>query len=970
SGRLLPVQVGTGGNYLTGIAAVAAGKAHTVALREDGTVWTWGRNLNGQLGDGSTSGRLLPVQVVVSREPLVYLDNVRAVAAGAEHTIALQNGGTVWAWGANANGRLGDGTTTQRLMAVQVVRTLNPLAYLQNVRVVAAGTAHTLALGTDGKIWAWGANGSGQLGDGSTGQRTTPVELSAINNVNFVAAGGDHSLALKNDETAWAWGNNSFGQLGIGSTTRQTVPRQVHGPAGGSPFLTGIIALAGGMLHTLAVEANGTLRAWGYNFHGQLGDGTTTARNLPVRANLPAPPQVVSATPGAGAANVGTEAAVFLVFNEGIREGPLFNGITMKDGEGNPLALNCGINGAELRLEPAVALAYSTAYTLTVPRWAVQGTPGNLLAADFTLAFTTKAAPDTTPPLITGTTPIDGAGNIPAAQSLTITVTFNEEIAAGPHFGEISLLDSAGSPLSLVKAAGRGMEENLLVIETAVNLLYQTTYRLTLPAASLQDKAGNHLAVSHVVSFTTKDAPSPTEPQPPPPVPPSPPDPAPELVPAPVPVPVPVPVPEPGAIPATDGNVAPESAPNPYSDDDANPYSNPGVEPDANARFGAAAGAVQTYPGILTPADTYIFLAPTAVQPALGQFLAEVNGKALLEAVDEAVRAEFKALALIVHGAGAAKGDAALENARNVGIEKAELIKLRIPVAPLRVLADAGLNFFIVTPLAKLEVAAGELGAYLNAGATAELIMTLAKEKERREQALLQALAQKIHPYCTFPAEPLRVSTSFDGAARIIFPFAAIPHFPRHDRKLHEQYLRRLQFFVRHNDGETALLDGAVHYNAAGEAAGMGAKVDRFSTFALLEARYQTVLQLQPASSVLLVNGRALSLDTPPFIQGKTGRVMAPFRLLVEALGGRINFLPREQKVLVQNVDGDRREILLHIGSAKAMVDGQERVLPDPVKLIKGRVFAPLRFIGDLMGAAVRWDGAGRSAVMKKGWID
>lgn len=947
---LLPVQAGTAGNYLTGIVAVAAGREHSVALCEDGTVRTWGRNLNGQLGDGSTSRRLLPVQVVVSSAPLVYLDNVRAVAAGAEHTIALKNGGTVWAWGANANGRLGDGTTTTRFMPVQVVHTLNPITYLGNVQAVTAGTAHTLALGANGRIWAWGANGSGQLGNGTTAQRITPVELGSIDNVNFIAAGGDHSLALKNDGTVWAWGNNFHGQLGIGHTTGQTVPRQVKGPAGGSAYLTGIASLAGGMLHTMALEANDTLWAWGYNINGQLGNGTTTSTNLPVRVNFPAPPQVVTALPGAGAANVGTETAVLLVFNEGIREGPLFNVIALKDGEGNPLALNSGINGAELRLEPAAALAYSTAYTLTVPRWAVQGVPGNLLAADFTLNFTTATAPDTASPLLTGTAPTDGAGSIPAAQSLTITITFNEAVEAGPRFADISLLDSAGNSLILVKAAGRGMEENLLVIETAANLLYQMAYRLTLPAASIQDKAGNHLTASHVISFVTEDAPSQPGHEPD--------DDAPNsgVLPA---LPS-VPGPEPGFELGYEHGYVPGPVPSldPYSEpEEVDSTPEIGLEPEPDPDLGTAARAnhTHTYPGILTPADTYLLLMAVRAQLTPGHFSVGIDGTVLFEAVAEAIRAEYKAFALVVHGTGA------------------DIIELHIPVAPLRLLADAGLNLFIITPLLKLEMAAERLGAYLDADTAAELTLTLAKEKDPGEQALLQALARKMLPYCTFPADPLRVRASFYGATRIILPFTAIANFPRHDQKLQEQYRRRLRLFVRHNDGETVLLNGTVYYNANGEAAGIGSQVDRFSTFALLEARYQTVLQLQPASSVLLHNGRAVSLDTHPFIQGKTGRVMVPLRMLVEALGGRVSFLPREQKVLVRSAgeEGkDVREILLRIGSAKAMVDGQERVLPGPVKLIKGRVFAPLRFIGDLMGAAVSWDGAGRSAVIKKGWID
>ncbi|BAS26700.1 hypothetical protein LIP_0843 [Limnochorda pilosa] len=201
--------------------------------------------------------------------------SVAAVAAGDLHSLARQTDGTVWTWGDNDAGQLGDGTTLDRNTPARVDG-------LNGVAAVAAGSYHNLALKEDGTIWAWGRNNLGQLGDGTTTTtRPTPVQVSGLTGVVDVAAGWDHSLALRSDGTVWAWGYNAFGQVGIGSTTEQHTPVQISG-------LTGIVAVAGGGYHSLALKSDGTVWAWGYNSTGQLGDGTTTDRYTPVRVAFPA----------------------------------------------------------------------------------------------------------------------------------------------------------------------------------------------------------------------------------------------------------------------------------------------------------------------------------------------------------------------------------------------------------------------------------------------------------------------------------------------------------------------------------------------------------------------------------------------------------------------------------------------------------------------------------------------------------
>ncbi len=264
---------------LSGMTAIAAGNAFTVALKSDGTVWSWGYNSNGQLGNATTTDISSAVQVLVQeldangKPVLVPLSGMTAIAAGNAFTAALKNDGTVWAWGSNSNGQLGNGTTTDSNLAVKVQGLTGV------VTEIAAGNGFTIALKNDGTVWSWGANSNGQLGNGTTADSSTPVQVPGLSGVSAVAGGSQSGIALKKNGTVLAWGYDYNGQLGDGTTTDSGIPVQITG-------LSGVTAVAAGNGFTVALKNDGSVWAWGFNYFGQLGDGTTTNRYSPAQAQV------------------------------------------------------------------------------------------------------------------------------------------------------------------------------------------------------------------------------------------------------------------------------------------------------------------------------------------------------------------------------------------------------------------------------------------------------------------------------------------------------------------------------------------------------------------------------------------------------------------------------------------------------------------------------------------------------------
>jgi alpha-tubulin suppressor-like RCC1 family protein len=264
--RLTPVTTLLGG---TNWKSIAGGDFYTVALKTDGTLWSWGRNSYGTLGVNNTTQRLTPVTTLLGG------NNWKSIACGYRHTVAIKTDGTLWSWGINFYGALGVNNTTIRSTPVTTLLGGN------NWKSIAGGSNYTVAIKTDGTLWSWGRNEFGQLGVNNTTQRLTPVTtLLGGTNWKSIACGDTHTVAIKTDGTLWTWGTNTFGQLGVNDTTNRSTP--VTTLLGGNNWKS----IAGGSNYTVAIKTDGTLWSWGINFGGRLGVNNTTARITPVTTLL------------------------------------------------------------------------------------------------------------------------------------------------------------------------------------------------------------------------------------------------------------------------------------------------------------------------------------------------------------------------------------------------------------------------------------------------------------------------------------------------------------------------------------------------------------------------------------------------------------------------------------------------------------------------------------------------------------
>jgi alpha-tubulin suppressor-like RCC1 family protein len=254
-----PTQIGTANNW----KSISNGSYHIAAIKTDGTLWTWGDNFSGQLGNGTTINNYSPSQIGNST-------NWKSVSSGYDSNLAIKTDGTLWSWGYNNKGQLGIGTTVDNHTPIQIGTANNWLV---------ASTYHSscFAIKTDGTLWAWGENNSRILGDGTTINRSTPTQIGTANNWKNISV-ATHILALKTDGTLWSWGMNSSGELGNGNNNTTNPSNYIPAQIGTA---TNWKLVSAGRQHSLAIKTDGTLWAWGLNDYGQLGDGTTINKSIP-----------------------------------------------------------------------------------------------------------------------------------------------------------------------------------------------------------------------------------------------------------------------------------------------------------------------------------------------------------------------------------------------------------------------------------------------------------------------------------------------------------------------------------------------------------------------------------------------------------------------------------------------------------------------------------------------------------------
>ncbi|AWA31246.1 hypothetical protein HYN48_14715 [Flavobacterium magnum] len=252
----IPIQV----NTISDLSSVYGGVSHTAALKSNGTLWVWGRNVDGQLGNGTTNINPLPQQIGI--------DTWLTISIGGSSTHGIKSDGTLWGWGSNLHGFVGDGTYTTRLSPVQIGNDNTWISVFEGVN-------NTFAIKSNGTLWGCGWNQYGQVGVGQTGDSVnTMTQIGLENDWTLAHTGRTHTVALKNDGSLWVWGGNTYGQLGDGTIIDKNTPFQIQTDHAW-------ISVGAGLHHTIAVRSDGTLWSWGFNTNGELGNGNNDDQNLP-----------------------------------------------------------------------------------------------------------------------------------------------------------------------------------------------------------------------------------------------------------------------------------------------------------------------------------------------------------------------------------------------------------------------------------------------------------------------------------------------------------------------------------------------------------------------------------------------------------------------------------------------------------------------------------------------------------------
>ena len=281
---LTPVEVHDAANvsYFNSVKAIMGGEIHNVALKSDGTVWCWGWNAFGQLGNGTTNDSWVPIQAGLTATP--PMTNVVKLGGRPYFTLAEKADGTIRAWGMNQFGQMGNGTLTPfgsppNSVPVMVSNSL-PGGPINGALQITCGYQFGAALATNGTVWIWGSGSHGEQGTGATTTNYIPVPVPGLTNITQISAGWFHILARRSDGTAWAWGNNSSGEVGDGTTNNDFTPVQVLN-------VSNIVAVSGGDSHSSALASDGTIWKWGRNDVGELGFNSADNNAHPLPAKIP-----------------------------------------------------------------------------------------------------------------------------------------------------------------------------------------------------------------------------------------------------------------------------------------------------------------------------------------------------------------------------------------------------------------------------------------------------------------------------------------------------------------------------------------------------------------------------------------------------------------------------------------------------------------------------------------------------------
>lgn len=401
---------------------IAAGNSHTMALMTDGTVMTWGFNASGQLGNGSYSSKSTPVTVTGLG------GTVKAIAAGSVHSVALMEDGTLKNWGDNYFGELGNGTYNNN--------STTPVTTTGLGNAVTAGHEHTVAIMTDGKVKAWGNNSYYQIGDGTNVMRTTPITVTGLEGtVMAIAAGRYHTLALLADGTVKAWGDNSCGQLGIGNSLFNSTRVTVTGLGGAAT------AIAAGQDHSAALMADGTVKVWGCNQSGQLGNGTTTGSSTPLT--------VTGLGGTATAVATGWKHTVTLMADGTVKSwganivGQLGDGTT--SGSSTPVTVT-GLDGTALAIAGGANHTVALMMDGTVKTWGANGSGqlGDGTTTDSITPVTALINLDNVPPIVTIDNP---GGNY--AESVSVALSCSDDFSgcSGIHYTVDGAIPTTSSTL-------------------------------------------------------------------------------------------------------------------------------------------------------------------------------------------------------------------------------------------------------------------------------------------------------------------------------------------------------------------------------------------------------------------------------------------------------------------------------------------------------------------------------------------